>query len=71
MTEKESVADLAVYQQLKQVSIFGEVAISSEQMPRLAEWYSWIDQQWNAGKIQGKQQLEEICDRLASMQSED
>jgi len=41
--EKVSVADLAVYQQLKQVCVFGKTTVSSEEMPRLSEWYAWID----------------------------
>jgi len=40
-------------------------------MPRLSEWYAWIDQTWNNGKLKGKGELEEICDRLSALQAED
>ena len=46
VTDKVSVADLAVFQQLMQVLTFGELEIDAE-FARLAEGYSWIEESWS------------------------
>ena len=62
--EKVSVADLAVFQQLKQVVIFADAEVDAEEFPRLAEWYSEMDAKWTSGQIKGREELEEIKDKL-------
>ena len=53
VTDKVSVADLAVFQQLMQVITFGELEIDAE-FSRLAEWYSWIEESWSQDQIKGR-----------------
>ena len=54
VSDKVSVAELAVFQQLKQVLVFGDVTIDEGQFGRLAEWYSWIDENWDRGALKGR-----------------
>lgn len=64
VTDKISAADLAIYHQIKQVLAFSNLSVSQADFPRLHEWNGWLDQSWNQGQIQGKQQFDEICERL-------
>ena len=64
-TEKVSAADLAVYQQLKQAFAFGAAPIDANEFERLAEWFGWLDADWNSGKLKGREQLEDIYDKLS------
>lgn len=64
VSEKVSAADIAVYQQIKQMTIFGSISVDSSEYERLAEWYSWFEADWNSGSLKGKNQLVEIYDKL-------
>ena len=64
VTDKVSAADLAVYHQIKQVCTFAGVTIDANEFSRLAEWYGWLEQTWNTGGMKGKQQFEEIHERI-------
>ena len=69
-TEKESVADLAVFQQLKQIFTVAEASVDAEEFPTLADWYGEMDASWNRGQIKGKEELEEIFDKLQAPSQE-
>lgn len=64
VSDKVSVADIAVYQQIKQMVTFGSVSVEASEYERLAEWYSWFEADWNKGALKGKDQLDEIYDKL-------
>ena len=64
VTDKVSAADLAVYHQVKQVLSFSNIQIDSSEYQRMSEWMGWLDQSWNQGQIKGRQQFEEISEKL-------
>ena len=49
VTSRVSVADLAVFQQLKQVCSFGGLTIDENEYSKLAAWYAALDTRWNSG----------------------
>lgn len=55
VSDKVSVADLAVFHEMMQAMDFGELTIDQDAYPRLNEWYGWIEQTWNSGQLKGKQ----------------
>ena len=63
-TEKVSAADLAVFQQLKQIFAFTDTSVDQEQFPELDRWYQQMESMWNRGQIKGKDELEEIVEKL-------
>ena len=65
VSDKVSVADLAVYHALKQALVFGQMEIDAAVYPRLSEWYGWIEEMWQEGQLKGKQQFSELCDRIS------
>lgn len=54
-TDSVSIADLAVFQELKQVSTFGDVSIDAQQFSKLASWYASLDASWNERKLKGRE----------------
>ena len=64
VTDKLSAADLAVYHQMKQVLAFSDLTVTQDEFPRMTEWLGWLDQSWKEGQIKGRQQFQEICERL-------
>ena len=63
-TEKVSAADLAVFQQLKQIFVFTDTSVDQEKFPELDRWYQQMDSLWTRGQIKGKDELEEIVEKL-------
>ena len=55
ISDKVSVADLAVFHELMQAIVFGQLTIDREEYPCLAAWYAKIEQSWNSGVLKGKQ----------------
>lgn len=55
VSDKVSVADLALFHEMMQAIVFGELSINQEEYPRLSEWYGWMEQSWNSGQLKGKQ----------------
>lgn len=66
VTDKVSVADLAVFHELMQAITFAQLTIDAQEFPRLSEWYKWIEQTWASGQLKGKTQFVELCDRLSA-----
>lgn len=66
--EKITVADLAIYQHIKQICTFGDILVDAEEFPQLAEWYDRMCDMSKKGTLKCNEQLDEIVERLVPPQ---